>query len=177
METALVVAEQPALPVLLEAELELGSDFARASKAKATQAAYASDFRIFEAWCHERGLSALPAAPATVCAFLAAQAGLGKRASTLGRHLDLRQPRHRRQGDATRSAPHAWTALGFGRDAMNRIQNHKEGGIGSVYERHRYSAKNQKIMEAVAADITALAAAGPTNANVSEALRRVRLSV
>jgi hypothetical protein len=110
METALVVAEQPALPVLLEAELELGSDFARASKAKATQAAYASDFRIFEAWCHERGLSALPAAPATVCAFLAAQAGLGKRASTLGRHLDLRQPRHRRQGDATRSAPHAWHA-------------------------------------------------------------------
>ena len=23
------------------------------------------------------------------------------------------------------------TALGFGRDAMNRVQNHKEGGIGS----------------------------------------------
>jgi site-specific recombinase XerD len=31
--------------------------------------------------------SALPATPATVCAFLAAQAGLGKRASTLGRRL------------------------------------------------------------------------------------------
>ena len=28
------------------------------------------------------------------------------------------------------------TALGFGRDAMNRVQNHKEGGIGSVYDRH-----------------------------------------
>jgi integrase len=28
------------------------------------------------------------------------------------------------------------TALGFGRDAMNRIQNHKEGGIASVYDRH-----------------------------------------
>ena len=27
-------------------------------------------------------------------------------------------------------------ALGFGRDAMNRIQNHKEGGIASVYDRH-----------------------------------------
>jgi integrase len=69
------------------------------------------------------------------------------------------------------------TGLGFGRDAMNRIQNHKEGGIGSVYDRHRYSAENQKIMEAVAADITALAGAGPTSANLSEALRRVRLSV
>jgi integrase len=69
------------------------------------------------------------------------------------------------------------TALGFGRDAMNRIQNHKEGGIGSVYDRHRYSAENQEIMEAVAADIRALAAAGPTSADLSEALRRVRLSV
>jgi hypothetical protein len=36
---------------------------------------------LFDAWCRERGLSALPAMPATVCAFLAAQAGLGKRAS------------------------------------------------------------------------------------------------
>jgi integrase len=58
------------------------------------------------------------------------------------------------------------TALGFGRDAMNRIQNHKEGGIASVYDRHRYSAENQKIMEAVAADIMALAEAGPTIDNV-----------
>ena len=48
------------------------------------------------------------------------------------------------------------TALGFGRDAMNRIQNHKEGGIGSVYDRHRYATENQKIMEAVAANIMAL---------------------
>jgi integrase len=68
------------------------------------------------------------------------------------------------------------TALGFGRDAMNRIQNHKEGGIASVYDRHRYSAENQKIMEAVAADITALAEAGPTSDNVTEAFRQVRLS-
>jgi hypothetical protein len=59
------------------------------------------------------------------------------------------------------------TALGFGRDAMNRIQNHKEGGIASVYDRHRYSAENQKIMEAVATDITALAEAVPTDDNVT----------
>jgi integrase len=68
------------------------------------------------------------------------------------------------------------TALGFGRDAMNRIQNHKEGGIASVYDRHRYSAENQKIMEAVAADITALAEAVPTGDSVTEALRQARLS-
>jgi hypothetical protein len=27
-------------------------------------------------------------------------------------------------------------------DAMNRIQNHKEGGIGSVYDRHQYAEEN-----------------------------------
>jgi integrase len=69
------------------------------------------------------------------------------------------------------------TALGFGRDAMNRIQNHKEGGIASVYDRHRYAAENQKIMEAVAADITALAEANPTSNNVTAALSRLPLSV
>ncbi len=58
--TALTVLEQPALPVAFEAELTLASDFARASKAKATQAAYSSDFRIFESWCRGRGLNALP---------------------------------------------------------------------------------------------------------------------
>jgi hypothetical protein len=31
-------------------QLELAADFAKASKAKATQDAYGSDFRIFEAW-------------------------------------------------------------------------------------------------------------------------------
>jgi integrase len=48
------------------------------------------------------------------------------------------------------------TALGFGRDAMNRIQNHKEGGIGDVYDRHDYSAEIKTVMEATAARIMAL---------------------
>jgi hypothetical protein len=42
------------------------------------------------------------------------------------------------------------TKLGFGRDAMNRIQNHREGGIAGVYDRHQYATENQRIMEAVA---------------------------
>jgi integrase len=49
------------------------------------------------------------------------------------------------------------TALGFGRDAMNRIQNHKEGGIADVYDRHHYEAETKRIMEAVANRIVALA--------------------
>src|SRR5262245_15802668 len=48
------------------------------------------------------------------------------------------------------------TRLGFGRDAMNRIQNHREGGIGSVYDRHEYADENKKVMEAVAGRIISL---------------------
>jgi integrase len=53
------------------------------------------------------------------------------------------------------------TALGFGRDAMNRVQNHKEGGIASVYDRHGYAEENKRMMEAVAARIMALVEGRP----------------
>jgi hypothetical protein len=39
---------------------------------------------------------------------------------------------------------------------MNRIQNHKEGGIASVYDRHGYAEEAERVMEAVAAKIVAL---------------------
>ena len=71
---------------------------------------------------------------------------------------------------AERATPHdlrrthgsAITALGFGRDAMNRIQNHKEGGIASVYDRHGYADENKRVMEAVASKIMALVEGEPT---------------
>jgi integrase len=49
------------------------------------------------------------------------------------------------------------TGLGFGRDAMNRVTNHKEGGIADVYDRHKYETENKEIMEAVAKHIMAIA--------------------
>jgi integrase len=71
----------------------------------------------------------------------------------------------RRLGIAEKVTPHdlrrthgsTITALGFGRDAMNRIQNHREGGIASVYDRHGYAEETKRVMEAVAAHIMALA--------------------
>jgi integrase len=48
------------------------------------------------------------------------------------------------------------TKLKFGRDAMNRIQNHIEGGIGDVYDQHDYADENKRVMETVAAHIMAL---------------------
>jgi integrase len=70
---------------------------------------------------------------------------------------------------AERATPHdlrrthgtAVTGLGFGRDIMNRIQNHREGGISSVYDRHQYGPEIQHTMEAVATHITALAEGRP----------------
>ena len=51
------------------------------------------------------------------------------------------------------------TRLGFGRDAMNRIQNHIEGGIADVYDMYEYADENRKIMETVARHLLSLAGA------------------
>jgi len=50
------------------------------------------------------------------------------------------------------------TSLGFTRDQMNRLQNHKEGGIASVYDRHSYSDELRSIQQAVAARLAELVA-------------------
>jgi integrase len=52
------------------------------------------------------------------------------------------------------------TGLGFSRDAMNRIQNHREGGVTDTYDRHGYADENKRVMESVAAKIMALAEPG-----------------
>ena len=102
--TALTIMEPVTLPAELTATLELAADFAKASKAPATRAAYESDFRIFESWCRPRGLSPLPATAAAVCGFLADEASAGRRASTLGRRLAAVRYFHRAAGYETPTA-------------------------------------------------------------------------
>jgi integrase len=58
------------------------------------------------------------------------------------------------------------TRLGFGRDAMNRIQNHRDGGIASVYDRYQYEEENKRVMEAVAAHLLMLARGDDATSNV-----------
>ena len=48
MENALVMVDQAGPLAELAATLELAADFARASKARTTLAAYGSDWRMFE---------------------------------------------------------------------------------------------------------------------------------
>jgi integrase len=64
------------------------------------------------------------------------------------------------------------TKLKFGREAMNRIQNHKEGGIADVYDVHEYADENKHIMESVAAHILALAEGNPEESKVVPLARR-----
>jgi len=63
------------------------------------------------------------------------------------------------------------TALGFGRDAMNRVTNHRDGGIADVYDRHRYADENKKIMETVARHIMAIAEGGDSTNVVALAVQ------
>jgi integrase len=58
--------------------------------------------------------------------------------------------------DLRRTFSTTMTGLGFGRDALNRVTNHREGGIASVYDRHGYADENKRVMDSVAAKIMAL---------------------
>jgi integrase len=69
------------------------------------------------------------------------------------------------------------TALGFGRDAMNRVQNHKEGGIASVYDRHQYAEENKRIMEAVSQKIMGMVEGEPDNVVAFSGHDQTRLKV
>ena len=48
------------------------------------------------------------------------------------------------------------TRLGHGRDAMDRISNHKDGRVRDVYDRHGYAREDAAIMAAVARHITGI---------------------
>jgi hypothetical protein len=49
---------------------------------------------------------------------------------------------------------------------MNRIQNHREGGVTDTYDRFAYAAENKRVMEAVAAHIMTLATGAAAASNV-----------
>jgi site-specific recombinase XerD len=85
------------LPAALGPDLAAAIDLAKAEKAASTRKAYGTDFRLFKAWCDARQVAALPAAPETVAAYLAAQAGTSK-TSTLGRRIAAVRYAHKLAG-------------------------------------------------------------------------------
>ena len=90
--------EAPVLPAIIEAEVEAARGYAAASRAASTRRAYLSDWTIFSAWCDGRGVAPLPAAPAAVATFLAAEADAGVKTATIGRRLAAIGYMHRANG-------------------------------------------------------------------------------
>jgi integrase len=71
-------------------ELERARTFAAASKADETRRAYTREWRAFTAWCASKRLPSLPAAPATLVAYLAALAdGTASRRARKPAGIDL----------------------------------------------------------------------------------------
>jgi site-specific recombinase XerD len=98
MATALtIVSDGSNLPAALGPDLAAAIDLAKAEKAPSTRKAYGTDFRLFKAWCDARQVAALPAAPETVAAYLAAHAPISK-ASTLGRRVAAIRYAHKLAG-------------------------------------------------------------------------------
>ena len=57
------------------------------------------------------------------------------------------------------------TRLGFGRDAMDRVANHRTNSVTDVYDRHGYDEEDKRIMAAVARHVFSLVE-GTTTSNV-----------
>jgi site-specific recombinase XerD len=97
--TALVgLQTAPSALALPAADVEAAASYAKAEKAAATRRAYKTDFSIFQAWCADRGATALPAEPATVAAFLAWEANRQTRPSTIGRRAAAIRYAHKLAG-------------------------------------------------------------------------------
>jgi site-specific recombinase XerD len=65
----------------------MAHDFAIEQHSPATRKAYRSDFALFALWCTARGLNACPAAPETICAFIADEARNGTKVATITRRI------------------------------------------------------------------------------------------
>jgi site-specific recombinase XerD len=101
MSSALtVVSDASNLPAALGPDLATAIDLAKAEKAASTRKAYGTDFRLFKAYCDAKGVSALPASPETVAAYIAAEAQTAK-PSTIGRRVAAIRYAHKLAGIET----------------------------------------------------------------------------
>ena len=57
------------------------------------------------------------------------------------------------------------TRLGFGRDAMDRVANHRTSTVTDVYDRHGYADEDKRIMAAVARHVLSIVG-GTSTGNV-----------
>ena len=130
MELTILPPASTAL-ALLEDDLRAAADYLRAEKAEGTRAAYAADFRLFAAYCQDRGLTALPASPEAVMGFLSAQARGGAKASTSGRQVAAIRYAHRLAGLEPPTASEAVRATAGGSASIRPRSRRTASGRGS----------------------------------------------
>ena len=92
-----VIPDGSNLPAALGADFAAALDLAKAEKAASTRKAYGTDFRLFKVYCDAKGVSALPASPETVAAYLATEAQNAK-PSTIGRRVAAIRYAHKLAG-------------------------------------------------------------------------------
>jgi integrase len=80
-------------PLFETAQEALG--YKDAARSEATKRAYASDFRIFEAWCGQAGLGSLPATISTIGLYMTQLASGGTKVATISRKLAAISFRHK----------------------------------------------------------------------------------
>lgn len=86
------------LPAALETLAGKAANYARKTRAAATEKAYAKDWGDFESWCRMMRLDPLPATPATVGTYLTALVDRGLAVATLTRRLAAISTAHRLAG-------------------------------------------------------------------------------
>ena len=83
------------LEVSIAENLASFADDARGAYAPSTERALRDDVAKFSSWCSAAGLSAMPAAPKTIAAFIEAQARIGRKPASIRRYVSSVSTFHR----------------------------------------------------------------------------------
>ena len=92
----------------LEDLIQKANDLIRAAKAPSTRKAYQSDFRIYDSWCADHGLTSLPSAPETIAIYIASCVVAHLAPATIARRLASISKAHQAAGfeDSPASTKH-----------------------------------------------------------------------
>jgi len=82
----------------LEDLIQKANDLIRAAKAPSTRKAYQSDFRIYDSWCTNHGLTSLPSAPETIALYIASCVVARLAPATIARRLASISKAHQAAG-------------------------------------------------------------------------------
>lgn len=103
----------------LAADWGRGVDYARSAMSAATRRAYASAWRVFDAWCAARGVGSLPASPDALVAYVGHLAGEGAAVATVNKHMAAIAAAHKaadHDANPTRAARVLTVLAGLRRD-------------------------------------------------------------